>query len=104
MARSSAGNLRLGRQPVGFSMGRRKGLTFNAPMSLTINAHRRPWSFDLRMLDNSVVLPEPRKPESSVTGSRLSSDGSEVWGTSQAIAMVVGVQGQIVAAVAAGRA
>lgn len=47
-------------------------LTLRAPMSLTIRAQRRPWSLDLRILLRRVVLPDPRKPESRVTGSRLS--------------------------------
>lgn len=48
------------------------GLTFKAPISFTIRAHLRPWSLDLRMLERSVVLPDPRKPDRSVTGRRLS--------------------------------
>ena len=40
-------------------------------MSLTMVAHFNPWSFDWRIYDRRVVLPLPRNPLRSVTGSRF---------------------------------
>lgn len=47
-------------------------------MSLTTTAHRSPWSLLLRMYDSSVVLPAPRNPDKSVTGSRESFSGTGI--------------------------
>ncbi|MCY1240211.1 hypothetical protein D9M72_530470 [compost metagenome] len=43
----------------------------NSPNSLTITAMRRPWALS-SMWRSSVVLPEPRKPVTMVTGSLAS--------------------------------
>jgi hypothetical protein len=40
-------------------------------MSFAITAVLRPCSVDFRVCSNNVLLPEPRKPESRVTGSCL---------------------------------
>lgn len=46
--------------------------TLTSDMSFTMTAHRSPWRF-VRMWCSSVVLPEPKKPDKIVTGSRTSS-------------------------------
>ena len=51
----------------------------SSAMSLTITAKRKPSRF-LRMCLSSVVLPEPKKPDSSVTGSRSGTEGEVVSG------------------------
>lgn len=47
-------------------------LTFKAPISLTITAHRSPWSLDFKIQERRVVLPDPKNPERRVTGKRVS--------------------------------
>jgi len=56
----------------------RAQLTFNAPISFTMTAHRRPWSLLLRMYERRVVFPLPKKPDKSVTGSRVSFSSTSI--------------------------